>query len=106
MLIASLLLMAAGKVVPLVDHHQHLLSPAGAALVNRILPAVELPPDLAALLKLRMARWNDKAGLAELYTEDVIVLSTESPAWIRGRDAVAAYVGARFGHPYAMRPAV
>ena len=37
---------------PAVDHHQHLLSPAGAELVNRPpLPAIELPQDLARLLR-------------------------------------------------------
>src|SRR4051794_30430405 len=96
---------AAAHVVPLVDHHQHLLSPAAAALVNRTLPAVELPPDLAALLKQRLARWNDKAGLAELYTDDAVALSTESPGWLRGKTAVADYLGARFGHAYGIRPA-
>ena len=52
---------------PRADHHAHLLSPAGAKLVNGPpLPAVELPPDLARLLRELEKGWNDKTALAEL----------------------------------------
>ena len=95
------------QLVARVDHHQHLLSPAGAELVNRPpLPAVELPPDLTCLLRDLEARWNDKTALAELYTEDSVVLSTENPGWIRGRDGVAAYLSTRFRGPYRFTPVV
>jgi predicted TIM-barrel fold metal-dependent hydrolase len=95
------------RIVSRVDHHQHLLSPAGAALANRPpLPAVELPQDLARLLRQIEERWNDKAALADLYTEDSVVLSTESPGWIRGRDGVAAYLGTRFARAYRLTPVI
>ena len=95
------------QLVSRVDHHQHLLSPAGAELVNRPpLPAVELPQDLARLLRDVEARWNDKTGLADLYTEDSVVFSTENPGWIRGRDKVAAYLSARFLRAYRFTPVV
>src|SRR5215218_1169727 len=99
--------LTACQIVSQVDHHQHLLSPAGAELVNRPpLPAVELPQDQARLLRDVEARWNDKAGLADLYTEDSVVLSTENPGWIRGRDGVAAYLSTRFLRAYRMTPVV
>jgi predicted TIM-barrel fold metal-dependent hydrolase len=93
-------------IVPLVDHHQHLLSPAVAELESRTLPTVELPQDLARLLRDITARWNDKTALADLYTEDSLVQSTEPPGWIRGRAAVAAYLSSRFARAYNLTPVV
>jgi hypothetical protein len=49
----------ADPVVPIVDYHQYLLSPAGAELQNRLLPAVALPSPLARLIGERAARRND-----------------------------------------------
>jgi predicted TIM-barrel fold metal-dependent hydrolase len=96
---------APGPTVPLIDYHQHLLSPAGAELVNRpLLPAVELPQDLARLLHKIEEGWNDKAALADLYTEDSLALSVDSPGWMRGRAAVAASLSATFARAYRMTP--
>ncbi|HEX7183031.1 MAG TPA: amidohydrolase family protein [Thermoanaerobaculia bacterium] len=94
-------------IVPRVDYHQHLVSPAGAAFLNHPpLPAVELPQDLARLLRERAERWNDKTALAGLYVEDSLVLDTfsPSPGWIRGRDAVAAYLSTLFARAYRLTP--
>jgi predicted TIM-barrel fold metal-dependent hydrolase len=91
-----------GAAVPLVDHHQHLLSPAGAELQNRTMPAVELPGGLATLLRDRAERWNDKTGLAGLYAEDAFIHGLEKPDWIRGRAAVAGYLSDRFARAYRL----
>ncbi|HYC62931.1 MAG TPA: amidohydrolase family protein [Thermoanaerobaculia bacterium] len=91
-------------VVPAVDHHQHLLSPAGAALVNRILPPVGLPEPLASLLSARVTAWNNAAALRDLYTEDALVLGPESPGWIRGRDDVAKMLSSVFARAYDLLP--
>src|SRR3712207_4313655 len=55
------------RFAPLVDHHQHLLSPASAAAK---LPETRLPDALAALLRERELRWNNAVGLAVLFAED------------------------------------
>ena len=86
------------------DHHQHLLSPAGAARANRLLPPIELPADFAHLLADRAAHWNDPAALAPLYTEDALARTTETLGWIAGRAAVARYLGTRFAAPFRLTP--
>jgi predicted TIM-barrel fold metal-dependent hydrolase len=96
----------AGPLAPLVDYHQHLVSPAGAALLNEQnvpAPAVEVPAEIAVLLRQRAERWNDRAGLAELYTERSMMLGFESE-WVRGRDAVAQNASRRFGRPLRLTP--
>jgi hypothetical protein len=60
---------------PLFDHHQHLLSDAGAAslqLVEGGSPvAADLPSHFADLLQRRTTLWKDRSALAEVYTADV-----------------------------------
>jgi predicted TIM-barrel fold metal-dependent hydrolase len=93
--------------VPAADHHTHLLSPAAAKLINDPpLPAVELPEDLARLLRAREKGWNDKSALIDLFTEDSLVLDQREPRWIRGRDEVATYLAGNFARPYRMTPVV
>jgi predicted TIM-barrel fold metal-dependent hydrolase len=92
------------QIAPRVDHHQHLLSPAGAARANRLLPAIELPADVAQLLAARAAHWSDPAALSPLYTEDAIVRTTDNVGWITGRSAVAKYLGTRFAAPFRLTP--
>jgi predicted TIM-barrel fold metal-dependent hydrolase len=89
---------------PLVDHHQHLLSPSAAALVNKVLPAIELPAPIAKVVADRVARWNDPKGLAELYAADVIVLGPEGPGWVSGREAAASLMGTVFARPFLLTP--
>jgi ketosteroid isomerase-like protein len=95
------------QVVALVDYHQHLASPAAAELLNRLslpVPAVEMPPDVARLLRARAERWNDKAALADLYTEDSLVFDFDHPGWVRGRAAVAAHLSTFFARPFRLTP--
>ena len=92
-------------IAPLADHHTHLLSEAGAKLVNEPpLPAIELPADLARLLRAREKGWNDKSALLDLFTEDSLVLNQREPHWIRGRDEVATFLSWNFARPYRMTP--
>lgn len=95
------------RLVARVDYHQHLVSPAGAELRNRLnlpVPVVELPPDLARLLRERAERWNDKTALADLYTEDGLAFDPYSPGWVRGRAAVAAHLSDVFARPFRLTP--
>jgi predicted TIM-barrel fold metal-dependent hydrolase len=96
---------AALSQTPLADHHAHLLSPASAKLVNDpLLPTIELPADLARLLREREKGWNDKSALAALYTEDSLVFDRREPRWIHGRDEVTEYLAGNFAKPYHVTP--
>jgi predicted TIM-barrel fold metal-dependent hydrolase len=92
-------------VSPVAEHHAHLLSPAGAKLVNDPpLPAVALPEDLSRLLREHEKGWNDKAALAGLLTEDSLAFDSLEPLWVRGRDEVATFLSERFARAYRMTP--
>jgi hypothetical protein len=65
--------------VPLVDHHQHLLSPTLAGrLVGDVPAAIELPPELHRFRE-GLPRFNDAAALAELYTDDAVLIFSFAP---------------------------
>src|SRR5918993_2303810 len=86
--------------VPLVDHHQHLLSSAGAA--SR-LAAVALPAALAVVVSEREKNWNRAAGLAGLFVEDAAMFT--SIEWINGPTKIAAYLAESYTGPYRFKPA-
>src|SRR5688572_26598278 len=62
---------------PKVDHHQHLLSPQLAPLMETLErgepKTAELPPAIADLLRRRTTAWNDAAALAPLYAEQALL---------------------------------
>lgn len=90
---------------PRADHHQHLLSPAAASWLNRVAPpSTPLPDGAATLLARRAAAWNDGDALAKLYFEDALLLDLDTPAWLRGPDAIAGYASKRFRAPYQLLP--
>jgi predicted TIM-barrel fold metal-dependent hydrolase len=92
----------AGATGPRVDHHQHLLSPATAALFTPNEPkVVQVPDEVAELLRRRETAWNNAAALAELYTEDAIVVEQ---GIIGGRKAAVDHIAGRFGRPYSILP--
>jgi predicted TIM-barrel fold metal-dependent hydrolase len=92
--------------LPTVDHHLHLMGPAITAIADGdpLLLPVELPPELAQLLQERASRWNDAAALAELYTDDAVILTDTRRGWLRGRAAVAASMSERFARPFRLHP--
>jgi predicted TIM-barrel fold metal-dependent hydrolase len=90
-----------------VDYHQHLLSKAGLALLQKPTATVAVPADVQALFRSMTERWNNPAALAELYTEDVVaVANLDKPLepWVRGRQAASQYVGTVYGRPYTLTP--
>jgi hypothetical protein len=95
---------AADAPTPEVDHHQHLLSPRAAAVLNNPSRAVEMPAGVAEVLKQHEAAWNEPARLAPIYSEDAVVLNVDDDEWLRGRNEVAEYIGARFARPYSITP--
>lgn len=92
---------------PRVDHHQHLLSPTVAALLNEVeggtsFAPVSVPRDVADLLARRAAAWSSAAGLGQVYTDDAIVIEDGAPKY--GKHAVADFVSQRFARPYQITP--
>ena len=111
LMIAALCVVAHGQdrfPVPLVDHHQHLFSPPKAKLVyDQPLATVELPQDLAGLVRERDKAWDDTAALARLFTEDGVLLNTQDEdqtSWIKGREAIAKELAIYFDGPYRITP--
>lgn len=96
---------AGEPLAPAVAHHQHLLSPAVAALISPpVLPAVEVPADVAALLREHERAWNDAEALARLFADDAVVMDAQAARWVRGRSQAAAHMAGVFGRPYVITP--
>ncbi|HEY2027996.1 MAG TPA: amidohydrolase family protein [Myxococcales bacterium] len=97
---------ARSRIVPLIDHHQHLFSPDDALLVNGppLLPAIALPEDLAALLRARESAWNSPPALEKLFARDSVLLGGQTAGWIAGRSAVVEELSRLFSKPYRMIP--
>lgn len=93
---------------PMVDHHQHLFSPAKAkAVFDPPLSAIELPDVLANVIREREKMWNDKTALAALYKEDSLLLNTldeNFPTWMQGRAIIAEELTRYFDDPYRITP--
>jgi uncharacterized protein len=89
---------------PKVDHHQHLLSPQGAALLNTPELAADVPAAVSALLIAHEAAWNDAERLAPLYADTAVALDDTENDWIQGRVQVAEHLAKRFARPYRILP--
>jgi uncharacterized protein len=94
----------ADPIAPLVDHHQHLLSPRGSALLNAPQNAVELPAGVAQVLRQHEEAWDDPARLARIYSADALLYSDDDEVWLRGPDEAARFIGTRFARPYTLTP--
>ncbi len=82
------------SIVPLVDHHQHLTSPAAQRLLAPASqPEVPLPAPLAQLLQKRADFWDKPEAIRELFTDDVVALDTHFPKWVTGPDRSAYTLG-------------
>lgn len=91
-------------ITPKVDHHQHLLSPQGAALLATPKLATNVPAGVAALLAAHETGWNDAGRLGGLYAETAVALDVDEIEWLQGRAPVAAYLSKRFARPYRILP--
>jgi predicted TIM-barrel fold metal-dependent hydrolase len=91
--------------VPMMDHHQHLLSPAALVLEARpTLPQVKVPAEIAELLKQRAERTADADRLALLYSEDVLLHGFGEGGWIRGNRDAAEFISSTFAPGYRLTP--
>ena len=95
----------AAGVVPLADHHQHLVSRAGLALLYpQPLDGTALPDELARVVSEIESRWNDPAALAKLMTDAAVVRTAAGAGWARGRAAASEALGTLFARPYRITP--
>jgi predicted TIM-barrel fold metal-dependent hydrolase len=76
------------QIVPLVEHHQHLVGPMLITPPPASLPAIELPAELAAVVRER-EKISGTSAPSEVYSEDALVLdvSEAEDHWVRGRAA-------------------
>src|SRR5687768_16446786 len=72
--------------LPGVDHHQHLLSPQSALLVNLPDAPTDVPAAVIALLAKYEAAWNDAAGLGPLYADTAVAFDCFGNEWVQDRD--------------------
>lgn len=96
---------ARSAITPVLDAHQHLISPAIAEFQSEKPPVtVELPPDLGAFLKARIAAARDRAALPALYTERAWFLESFNPAFIQSRDSIVDWWIGATDSPYDLVP--
>src|SRR5436190_6878785 len=81
-------------IVPLVAAHQHLMSPAGVALLppEPPLATVSLPPELDQLLR-RREKVSGAPPTGDLFTEDAIIQELQEGRWQKGRDRIDSFLG-------------
>lgn len=80
------------ELVPRVDHHQHLMSPAAIRPPEPLLPAIQLPEELARLLR-RRGEISGSTTPSDLFTEDAQLLRILEGNWLHGSKAVHEYLG-------------
>ena len=74
-------------VSPLVDHHQHLMSPRAVGPAPPAIPNIELPSPLDCVLHARN-RVIETGDPGALFVEDALILDVENALWTRGADAI------------------
>ncbi|GAA4868086.1 amidohydrolase family protein [Luteimonas vadosa] len=91
---------------PGVDHHQHLLSDAGAALLNAPELAAGVPDEVLTLLRAQESAWDDPTRLAPLFTEQGVWLDgvQGGAGWIQGREQAATRLSQTFASAYQILP--
>jgi predicted TIM-barrel fold metal-dependent hydrolase len=77
---------------PLIDHHQHLFSPAIAQLLSDGTVSPVTPPrELEGLITARARANRDVTVLEQLYTADAVMLRSSGVSWIRGAQSIVAW---------------
>jgi predicted TIM-barrel fold metal-dependent hydrolase len=90
------------SVIPLVDHHLHLLSAAGSA--SKLVP-VQIPPAVQNLLERRQSNWDKAGGLAPLYTSDsTFFLNILNRGWLKGPAEISAFLATGYTGLYRYKP--
>lgn len=82
------------QIVPLLDAHQHMMSPAAMDLVvlHPSLPTTTLPADLGRLLRAREAV-AEALPYDSVYADDAIMLAEEEGRWWKGDERILDAIG-------------
>lgn len=79
-------------IVPIVDHHQHLMSARAVSPAPSSAPLIELPAELSHVLEARnQVVVTGRAN--HLYSADALVLEPVTGVWIQGDEGVFEIVG-------------
>ena len=83
---------AARRIVPLVDHHQHIMSAAMISPESDALPLIDLPAELAAVLEAR-DRVVVTGEPGDLFSPDAVIRDPINGVWMRGADGIEEISG-------------
>jgi uncharacterized protein len=93
------------EIVPLVDYHAHINSLMYAQTsFPPILPSVQLPPELARLLREFGKNWRSESGLAPLFTEDSMMVKRDVNNWVKGKAVVSGVWSKTYGEEITLIP--
>ena len=77
---------------PLIDHHQHLFSPAITKLLSDgVVSPVTPPQELEGIITARARANRDVTVLEQLYTADAVMFRSSGVSWIRGAQSIVAW---------------
>jgi predicted TIM-barrel fold metal-dependent hydrolase len=96
------------SIVPYAEYHAHLVSPTSAPMLYEpVLPPVDIPADLSAILHTLEKGWNDTTIIAGLLGDDAILYNSgnqDLSTWVLGRLPGARYLSQRFARAYRVTP--
>lgn len=81
------------QLIPLVDAHQHTMSPTAQALIvlHPELPPVSLPPELDSLLRAR-EKVSGAPPVGDVFAEDAIILQFQEGRWWKGHERINRFI--------------
>lgn len=84
---------ARSRIVPLVDAHQHMMSPAAQALIvpHPELPAIALPAELERLLRAR-ERVSGAPPVGAVFAEDALIREWAEGRWWKGAERINRFM--------------
>jgi predicted TIM-barrel fold metal-dependent hydrolase len=98
---ASLLLASAAggqkaSIVPLIDHHQHIVGPSAVAHVGQQIPLspITLPPDLARVIQAREAASGTPNISIYMPDAQILDVSEREDHWVRGAEGLKRMIEA------------
>lgn len=92
-------------IIPLVDYHVHINSLMYAQRnFPPVLPSVQLPAELAHLIREFGKNWNSKTGLAPLFSEDSMIVKSDVDNWVKDKAVVADIWSQTYGEEFTLIP--
>lgn len=80
------------RIVPIVDHHQHIMSERAIGPCPESAPLAELPAELALVID-RRNQAVASGDLGDLFTPDAMVLDPTSGVWLTGDEGISEIAG-------------